>query len=63
MFNKWFQDRKKWIVPVRVVGRDEAPKPEKEENKSKGSKRVSCVKYMKLVSGNKLRIGKKNLSY
>ena len=63
VFNKWFRDRKKRIVPVEIVGRDEDPKPELEEKKSKGSKRASCVKYMKLVFGNELRIEKKNLSY
>ena len=63
VFNKWFRGRKKRIVPVEIVGRDEEPKPETEEKKSKGSKRASCVKYMKLVFGNELRIEKKNLSY
>ena len=63
MFNKWFRDRKKRIVPVEIVGRDEEPKPEAEEEKSKGPKRASCVKYMILVFGNELRIEKKKLSY
>jgi len=27
VFNKWFRDRKKRIVPVEIVGRDEEPKP------------------------------------
>lgn len=63
MFNKWFRDRKKRIVPVEIVGRDEEPKPEAEEKKAEGPKIVSCVKYVKLVFGNELRIEKKNLSY
>lgn len=65
VFNKWFRDRKKRIVPVEIVGRDEEPKPEAEaeEKKAEGPKRTSCVKYVKLVFGNGLRIEKKNLSY
>ena len=63
MFNKWFLDRKKRIVPVEIVGRDEEPKPEAEEKKAEGPKRTSCVNYVKLVFGNGLRIEKKNLSY
>ena len=65
VFNKWFRDRKKRIVPVEIVGRDEDSKPEveAEEKKAEGPKRASCVKYVKLVFGNELRIEKKNLSY
>lgn len=63
VFNKWFRNRKKRIVPVEIVGRDEEPKPEAEEKKAEGPKIVSCVKYVKLVFGNELRIEKKNLSY
>jgi hypothetical protein len=65
VFNKWFRDRKKRIVPVEIVGRDEDSKPEveAEEKKAEGPKRASCVKYVKLVFGNELWIEKKNLSY
>ena len=65
MFNKWFRGRKKRIVPVEIVGRDEEPKPEAEaeEKKTEGPKRSSCVRYVKLVFGNELRIEKKNISY
>ena len=65
MFNKWFRGRKKRIVPVEIVGRDEEPKPETEaeEKKAEGPKRASCVRYVKLVFGNELKIEKKNLSY
>ena len=61
VFNKWFRDRKKRIVPVEIVGRDEDSKPEveAEEKKAEGPKRASCVKYVKLVFGNELRIEKK----
>ena len=40
VFNKWFRDRKKRIVPVEIVGRDEEPKPEAEEKKAEGPKIV-----------------------
>ena len=65
VFNKWFRNRKKRIVPVEIVGRDEEPKPEvgAEEKKTKHPERKACVKYVKLVFGNELRIEKKNLSY
>ena len=32
-------------------------------DRAEGPKRASCVKYVKLVFGNELRIEKKNLSY
>ena len=50
VFNKWFRDRKKRIVPVEIVGRDEDSKPEVEaEEKKKEAKKhppilnPSCV--------------------
>ncbi len=65
VFNKWFRNRKKRIVTVEIVGRDEKTKPEAgvEEKKAKGPGRKVSVKYMKLVFSNELRIEKKNLSY
>jgi hypothetical protein len=46
------------------VGRDEDSKPEVEveEKKAEGPKRASCVKCVKLVFGNELRIEKKNVN-
>ena len=41
VFNKWFRDRKKRIVPVEIVGRDEDTKSEVEEKESKGLLRLS----------------------
>lgn len=65
MFNKWFRDRKKRIVPVEIVGRDEEPKPEAEaeEKKASAPPKGAQVRYVKLVFGNELRIEKKNLDY
>ena len=53
------------IVPVEIVGRDEDPKSEAkaEEKNAEGLNRASCVRYVKLVFGNELRIEKKDLSY
>ena len=65
VFNKWFRGRKKRIVPVEIVGRDEESKPEAkaEEKNAEGLNRASCVRYVKLEFGNELRVEKKNLSY
>lgn len=65
VFNKWFRNRKKRIVPVEIVGREEDPKPEAETNGKEATapKKVARLKYIKLVFGNELRIEKKNLSY
>lgn len=37
MFNKWFRDRKKRIVPVEIVGRDEDLKPADKPDEKKVS--------------------------
>ena len=68
VFNKWFRDRKKRIVPVEIVGREEEPKPDETSKvefpkASKTPKDVPCIKYVKLVFGNELKVEKKNLAY
>ena len=65
VFNKWFRNRKKRIVPVEIVGREEDLKPEVESNDKEATapKKGAHLKYIKLVFGNELRIEKKNLSY
>lgn len=65
MLNKWLRGRKKWIAPVEIVGRDEELKPEAgdEKKKIKDPNRAACVRYVKLVFGNNLRVEKYNLGY
>lgn len=68
VFNKWFRDRKKRIVPVEIVGREEEPKPDETSKvespkASKAPEDMPCVKYVKLVFGNELKVEKKNLAY
>ena len=64
-FNKWFRNRKKRIVPVEIVGRDEDLKPadKPDEKKVSAPPKGAQVRYVKLVFGNELRIEKKNLDY
>ena len=35
VFNKWFRDRKKRIVPVEIVGRDEDPSQRSKQKRKK----------------------------
>ena len=65
VFNKWFRNRKKRIVPVEIVGRDEDLKPadKPDEKKVSAPPKEAHVRYVKLVFGNELRIEKKNLDY
>jgi len=50
VFNKWFRDRKKRIVPVEIVGRDEDSKPEveAEEKKAEGLEKRRSLQYRQL---------------
>ena len=54
VFNKWFRDRKKRIVPVEIIGRedetklDEATKKEASKE-AKVPKEKTCVLYVKFV--------------